>query len=166
MFASAPTREAMSFKRLSRRHPLGSRGWSALEYRRRSGRPSSPIRSKKTDLQAGTLVQLSERLLVGNGHISLSDRGGRERRRAGPIDLGPFRPHARDNLRSQQCRHHGCGSLSSVQARHSVDEGVGSDHHRFSIAWPRVFRKEPARQIRKASISMTGCWTQNCQRTA
>jgi hypothetical protein len=66
----------------------------------------------------------------GNGHVGLSDRGGRQRRRARPIDLGPFRPRARDNLRSQQCRHRD-RSLSSVQARHSVDEDAGSD--RLSI---------------------------------
>ena len=81
--------------------------------------------ARRTEHESKSRLELSERFFVGDGDLSLSDRGGRQRRQPRPVDLGPFRPNARHDLRSQQRRHRG-QPFSPVQGGHSVDEGAGS----------------------------------------
>ena len=116
----------MPFKRFSRRQFARIAGWSALGMSMLSTGSSLAQSGQENGAQNRRAAsELSERFFVGHGYISLSDRGGRQRRRPRPVDLGPFRPNARHDLRSQQRRHRD-RPFSPVQGRHSVDEGAGS----------------------------------------
>ena len=116
----ARTREVMAFKRLSRRQFAAIAGWP-LVGRLLAG-PSQAAAASEDGLP--NRAAFSERLSLGDGDLILPDRGRRQRRRPRPVDLGPFRPHARDHRRSQQRRHRD-RPLPSVQGRRSVDEGAG-----------------------------------------
>ena len=154
----------MAFNRFSRRQFAGIAGWSVARSigaigRIRSGRPDRRPRTERR------VIRFSGRLSVGNGDLILSDRGGRQRRRPRPIDLGPLRPYARDHRRPQQRRHRD-RPLSSVQGRRSVDEGAGRKGLSFfdCLAARLPGRSRPAKP-EGASISTTGCWM-SCWRTA
>jgi len=99
---------------------VGSRNINEIR-RVRSNHPEPGRQS----LQGGPPRQLPERLFMGNGHLGLSDRGRRQRRRTRSIDLGSLRSHPRQNCGSQQCGRRQ-RPLSPVQGGRSINQGAGN----------------------------------------
>src|SRR5262249_3568429 len=71
-------------------------------------------------------TSLPEGLLLGHGHLGLPDRGGVERGRQGPVNLGHLRPHAgQDQERRHRRRRQ--RPLPPVKGGREADEGPGRD---------------------------------------
>ena len=106
--------------RSSRVHEIFRGGiLQSLQVFRRSGsRPHPPRRRKRKPSKRPTATRLrvSQGFSLGHGDLRLSDRGRRQRRRPRPVDLGHFRPYARQHRGSQQRRPRQ-RSLSPLQGR-------------------------------------------------
>ena len=138
---------------------VGSRTIDAIR-RIRSGRPGQG----KPAPEPWSRFQLPERFSMGNGYISLSDRGGRQRRRARSVDLGSLCSHAREDSGSEQCRRRQ-RPLSSVQRRRSADQGAGREGLSvFDCMASRFSRRggyakpERLRFLQSASRRVVGEW--------
>ena len=113
----------MVLRRFSRRHFAKVAGWSALGLSTSSAESSGADSSPDN---RSSRPELPWRLYLGNGHVILSDRGGRQRRPARSIDLGSFYARQWKNSGSQQCRYRE-RPLSSLQGGRSANQGAGRE---------------------------------------
>jgi beta-glucosidase len=139
MFASAPTREAMSFKRLSRRQFAGITGWSALGISALSAEPSraDPV---KEDGFAGRELSSSfpNGFLWGTATSAYQIEGAVNEDGRGPSIWDRF-AHTRGTISDHSNADTATDHYHLYKQDIQLMKTLGATAYRFSIAWPRVF---------------------------
>ena len=139
MFASAPTREAMSFKRLSRRQFAGITGWSALGISALSAGPSraDPV---KEDGFAGRELSSSfpNGFLWGTATSAYQIEGAVNEDGRGPSIWDRF-AHTRGTISDHSNADTATDHYHLYKQDIQLMKALGANAYRFSIAWPRVF---------------------------
>ena len=113
----------MPFKEFSRRQFAGIAGWSALGMSMLSARASAAIRQGRDG--GANPLRLSERVLCGARRRPPIRSRAPSTRTAAARRSGTAFAHTPGTISDQQQRRHRDRSLSSLQGRHSADEGAG-----------------------------------------